>query len=139
MNTLADLKRAMQQGVRLRGISNPHRPDLNGRERVVVRVQTNAFVCRDATPHVLVIRTLRDADAACSCGQWSLVFPTFDSDKDQSIRGRMEENFATHQTSALRDIWTRYTTASMFRFDGSNIFDHRLRPHSPDYVRLEVL
>jgi hypothetical protein len=40
---LAELKRAIKPGVRLRCISNSYGPELNGRERLVARVQTNAF------------------------------------------------------------------------------------------------
>lgn len=43
MKTLADLKRAIKPGVRLRCIKNQYRPELDGGIRVVVRVFTGQF------------------------------------------------------------------------------------------------
>lgn len=49
MKSLAELKRAIKPGVRLRCIENTYRPELNGKSRVVVRVQTNAFTWKHET------------------------------------------------------------------------------------------
>lgn len=46
IKTLAALKRIIQPGVRLRCIENTYRPDLNGKDRTVTRVQTNGFYWR---------------------------------------------------------------------------------------------
>ena len=43
MKTLADLKRRILPGTRLRCLRNTSRPTLDGGEREVVRVQGNAF------------------------------------------------------------------------------------------------
>jgi hypothetical protein len=44
MKTLADLKRTIKVGTRLRCIENTLRPELNDTLRTVVKVQGNAFV-----------------------------------------------------------------------------------------------
>jgi hypothetical protein len=48
MRTLTDLKRAIKPGLRLLCIENTKRPELNGKERIVSRVQGNAFTWKHA-------------------------------------------------------------------------------------------
>ena len=139
MNSLAELKRAIKPGVRLRCISNSYRPELNGRERLVARVQTNAFTWYDQTPHTLEIRWHPDALARCTCGSWSAELSRIDPETNQQVEARIHEAFADHRTPALRESWTTYPKAPLCRFDGSNIFDLRLHPETLDYVRLELL
>jgi hypothetical protein len=43
MKSLAELKRTIQVGTRLRCIENTYRPELNGKTRIVTRIQTNGF------------------------------------------------------------------------------------------------
>jgi hypothetical protein len=139
MKSLADLKRVIKPGLRLRCIANTFRPELNGRERIVTRIQTNGFYWKDPGPHDLNIRSLRDADAVCSCGGWCITFPAFDTEKDEYIRGRIEEDFAGHKHRATREAWTAYQKSGAFQFDGSNCFRMRLWSDTDKFVHLEVL
>jgi hypothetical protein len=43
MKTFADVKRRIKSGVKLLCVANTYRPVLDGTERTVVKVQTNAF------------------------------------------------------------------------------------------------
>lgn len=123
MKTLADLKRLIKPGVRLRCIANTYRPELNGRERVVVRVFTGQFTWIEPNvDHSLI-------GDSCSCGRWTLKPDTHRS---------AEEEFSYHKKRATDESWTRYEKASLFTFDGSNSFKMRLGTGS-DYIHLEVL
>jgi len=36
--------------------------------------------------HRLIIHSLRDLQASCSCGKWRFTMPTFDRDRDDELR-----------------------------------------------------
>lgn len=44
---LAEIKRHIQVGSKVLCVENTYRPELNGRERTIVKTQTNAFVWSD--------------------------------------------------------------------------------------------
>lgn len=136
ISSFAAFKRAIQPGTRLRCIVNTFRPVLNGRERIVTRIQTNGFYWKDLTEHQLLIRSIRDADASCSCGGWAITFPTFDSDTETHTRERIEEDFVGHKHRATKDFWTAYGKASDFNFNDGRITMRLFDQHS---LTLEIL
>jgi len=69
MKTLADIKRRIQPGVRLICVENTKRPELNGKERIITKVQTKAFVWIHA-----------DEDAKAAKGSWTNYAPARDVD-----------------------------------------------------------
>jgi hypothetical protein len=54
-------------------------------------------------PHKLVIDSLRDLKARCSCGRWTIVSPAFDDETDNYLRDKATEEHARHQERASRD------------------------------------
>jgi len=44
----------------------------------------------------LQVRSLRDADAVCTCGRWTYTAPTFDLDTDEQIREHIREAYLEH-------------------------------------------
>jgi hypothetical protein len=55
--------------------------------------------------HELVIESLRDLSARCTCGGWTLLSPTHDEETDESLRTRALEQFDNH----LRNVAFRTT------------------------------
>ena len=49
-----------------------------------------------AASHRLVIESLRDLQAKCTCGGWSMSAPTSDRDTDDEIRARARDQFRQH-------------------------------------------
>jgi hypothetical protein len=48
------------------------------------------------TEHKLIIKSLRDVSATCTCGGWNFVRPVFDADTDEYIRKRCESEHRIH-------------------------------------------
>jgi hypothetical protein len=46
--------------------------------------------------HCLVIHSLRDTSAACTCGEWHYATPTADDDSDEQIAARINAEFQQH-------------------------------------------
>ena len=53
-------------------------------------------------PCRLVIRSLRDLTAECSCGRWTMSKPTFDRDTDEEIKTAANEQHAAHVARGRR-------------------------------------
>jgi hypothetical protein len=141
MKSLAELKRTIKPGLRLRCIENTYRPELNGKIRTVCRVQTNAFTWKTEEAHEIKINSLRDADAVCSCGGWSVKFPTFDhsTETNESIRANIEREFAGHLHRAGRESWTNYEKAPAYTFVGNRFTFGIALAGKEHHVTLEVL
>jgi hypothetical protein len=138
LKTLADLKRTIKPGMRLRCIENTYRPELNGKQRKVVRVFTEQFTRVEDPLPVHALTVAPDGLAVnCVCG-W-----IFKSCTDAPMEDRLEhvkEWADAHEKDGKRESWLRYPKASLFTFDGSMTFAMRLDPDRPDlYVRLEIL
>ena len=137
MKTLADLKRAIKPGVRLRCIKNQYRPELDGGVRVVVRVFTGQFTwLPDPLPKHAITISEDGMAATCDCG-WT--FKAYTNESPETGRIRVKEWSDAHLRKGTPESWLRYAKASMFTFDGSNAFKMRLDAADSKYVHLEIL
>lgn len=49
------------------------------------------------TGHGLIIRSLRDIIAECSCGKWTMSSPSSDGQTDEELRARIDSQYRPHQ------------------------------------------
>lgn len=54
------------------------------------------------TDHILLIKSLRDIDAECSCGRWSLMAPTSDHETDEQLHHRITAQWEQHAPADKR-------------------------------------
>lgn len=52
--------------------------------------------------HTLIVTNLRDTDAKCSCGMWSMLGTTTDDRPEEQIRAGIQEQFQRHLDSVER-------------------------------------
>ncbi len=52
--------------------------------------------------HKLIVHSLRDGDAFCSCGMWSILSTTTSRDTDDYIRDRIQDQYNRHLDSVKR-------------------------------------
>jgi hypothetical protein len=52
---------------------------------------------RSDMAHKLIINSLRDTDAVCSCGRWSFVAMAFDRELDHELRARVHDEHLLHK------------------------------------------
>ncbi len=117
MKTLAELKRRIQPGVKLLCVENTYRPELNGKTRVVCRVQTNAFTWKhEGETHELVQIGTDEHSTRCSCGAWTYK-PSW-RDEGRPLIESINEAFLYHRTAADKEAWTNYEKASLYTFAG---------------------
>jgi hypothetical protein len=68
---------------------------LTGTVRRIMRAASGAQK-GESVSHRLVIESLRDLQAKCTCGRWNMSAPTSDRDTEDEIRVRAEDQFQQH-------------------------------------------
>ncbi len=53
--------------------------------------------------HELWIDSLRDIQARCECGKWTMVSPTTDAESDAALRVRIKAQFYMHLGGAIKE------------------------------------
>lgn len=65
--------------------------------------------------HTLIIDSLHDIDARCSCGHWHFISPTCDTDDYDTIIARIRHEYRKHTT-----FW-RHKNAENNNHDSSTV------------------